>query len=170
MNSTMKVRRASTMDWQQIVSIYNHYIVHSVFNFEYEPYTVKTRLPWFELFQEESPYCLLVVVNAEDEVLAFGATTPFNPVAGYQTSLNMSLYCCPEWQGRGLGSLLLEALLEKGRLSLQGHRFYAGITVPNELSLKLFKKFGFIEVAHFSEVGYKFDRYWDVIWLEKKVV
>jgi phosphinothricin acetyltransferase len=43
----------------------------------------------------------------------------------------------------------------------------AGITIPNEASIKLHRKFGFTDVGVFTECGRKFDRYWDVVWMER---
>jgi phosphinothricin acetyltransferase len=47
------------------------------------------------------------------------------------------------------------------------HRALAGIAQPNEASVALHRRFGFHLVAHFSEQGRKFDRYWDVDWYER---
>ncbi len=49
------------------------------------------------------------------------------------------------------------------------HRAYAGIAIPNEGSFALHRKFGFTEVGTFREVGRKFDKWWDVTWLERAI-
>jgi phosphinothricin acetyltransferase len=70
--------------------------------------------------------------------------------------------------GRGAGSRLYEGLFK----SLEGqdvHRAYAGIALPNPASIGLHERFGFKRVAHFTEQGRKFGRYWDVAWYEKPV-
>ena len=64
----------------------------------------------------------------------------------------------------------LGALYESLLKSLEGedvHRAYAGIALPNPASIALHEKFGFKRVAHFTEQGRKFGRYWDVAWFEK---
>ena len=160
------IRHARTEDWEQIVSIYNHYILNTVFNFEYDAYTLQSRLPWFDQFQGNQPYRLLVGVNENNQVIGYAATTPFSAIAGYQTSVNISVYCHSQYTGIGLGSALVKALIEECKL-LKLHKIYAGITIPNHLSMKLFQKFNFIQVAHFKEVGHKFKQYWDVAWFEK---
>lgn len=166
MSSDFIIRPALPHDWDEIVLIYNHYILNSVFNFEYDAYTVQSRLSWFKQFENQIAYQLLVSCNKDNEVVGYAASTPFSQVAGYRTSANMSIYCHPEYINIGLGSRLLDALIEQGK-STQIHRMYAGITVPNNSSLQLFKKYGFIQAAYFKEVGYKFNQYWDVVWLEK---
>jgi phosphinothricin acetyltransferase len=49
------------------------------------------------------------------------------------------------------------------------HRAYAGIALPNPASIGLHERFGFKRVAHFTEQGRKFGRYWDVAWYEKPI-
>lgn len=167
MSSEFIIRPALSHDWDEIVLIYNHYILNTVFNFEYDIYTVQSRLSWFQQFQEQTAYQLLVCCNQKDnKVVGFAASTPFSPMAGYHTSINISIYFLPEYTNKGLGSKLLNTLLEHSK-STHIHNMYAGLTVPNYPSLQLFKKFGFIQVAYFKEVGYKFNKYWDVVWLEK---
>lgn len=72
----------------------------------------------------------------------------------------------PEAVGKGLGSLLYTHLFQV--LERQGlHRAMAGVTLPNDTSLALHRKFGFTEIGTEHEVGRKFDRYWDVVRLER---
>ncbi|KTC78105.1 GNAT family N-acetyltransferase [Legionella brunensis] len=162
-----KLREATLQDWPQILSIYNYYIVNTVFNFELQTYCLSSRAAWFENFQEGSPYQLLIIVDKQNTVIGYAATTPFNPVTGYHTSFNVSVYCHPEFIGLGLGTHLLNELIERNTYSSMAHRLYAGITIPNDSSMNLFQKFNFVKVAHFTDVGYKFDRYWDVVWFER---
>ncbi|KTD59595.1 N-acyltransferase YncA [Legionella santicrucis] len=164
-----QIRAATKNDWPQIVSIYNYYIVNSVFNFEQQVHSLKSLTLWFNNFLDGSPHQLLVGTNKQNIVIGYAATTPFSAIMGYQSSFNISIYCNPKYRGVGLGSYLLNELIERSKLISFAHRLYAGVTVSNDLSMNLFQKFGFIKVAHFTEVGYKFDRYWDVIWFEKRI-
>lgn len=166
MSGEFIIRPASPHDWNEIILIYNYYILNSVFNFEYEICTMESRLPWFQQFQNQTPYQLWVSCNKDNQVTGYAASTPFNLTAGYHTSVNISIYCHPEYINRGLGSKLLQTLIEQMQRN-NIHRMYAGITIPNYLSLQLFKKFGFMQAAYYHEVGYKFNQYWDVVWLEK---
>jgi len=78
----------------------------------------------------------------------------------------VSVYLDPQAGGQGLGSALYARLFD----ALKGedvHRALAGVTLPNDASLALHKRFGFEPVGTYSEVGRKFDRYWDVMWIEK---
>ena len=49
------------------------------------------------------------------------------------------------------------------------HRAYGGVALPNPASIALHERFGYKQVATYTEVGFKFDRYWDVIWFEKEL-
>jgi len=91
---------------------------------------------------------------------------PMTMDARYDTSIETSVYLVPESVGRGAGSRLYEELFK----ALEGeavHRAYAGIALPNPASIALHERFGFKRVAHFTEQGRKFERYWDVAWYEK---
>jgi len=168
MTEEITIRPALRQDWEQIVEIYNYYIVNTSYNFDYDVYTVQSRLSWFEQFQNQSVYQLLVGINESDQVVAYAATTPFGQNAGYHTSANISIYCHPDYIKAGLGSRLLERIIEQCK-STGIHNLYAGITVSNDSSMKLFRKYNFIQVAHFNEVGYKFNQFWDVVWYEKRM-
>ena len=88
--------------------------------------------------------------------------------AAYDPSVETTIYCAADATGKGIGSLMYEALFK----ALEGadvHRALAGITMPNDASVALHRRFGFEQVALFSEVGRKFDRYWDVMWMEKRM-
>ncbi|CEK11487.1 GNAT family N-acetyltransferase [Legionella hackeliae] len=164
-----QIRAATKNDWPQIVSIYNYYIVNSAFNFEQQVHSIESLASWFSNFLDGGPYQLLVGANKQGEIVGYATTTPFSAIIGYQSSFNISIYCEPKYKGRGIGSRLLNEIIDRSKLISFAHRLYAGITVSNDLSINLFQKFGFIKVAHFTEVGYKFDRYWDVIWFEKHI-
>lgn len=111
-----QIRAATKNDWQQIVSIYNYYVVNSAFNFEQQVHSLKSLTSWFKNFLDGSPYQLLVATNKQDIVLGYAATTPFSAIIGYQSSFNVSIYCKPEYRGIGLGTCLLNEIIEKSKL------------------------------------------------------
>jgi phosphinothricin acetyltransferase len=101
-----------------------------------------------------------------DAVLGYACTTPFKAKAAYETSVEISVYVAHDAHGQGVGRALYETLLP--RLEAEDlHRAYAGIAQPNDASMRLHQAFGFVEVSRLTEVGRKFDRYWDVHWLER---
>src|SRR5947208_4359595 len=94
--------------------------------------------------------------------------SPFVARAAYATLVETRVYCRPEETGQGLGAALYTRLFQE--LAGQDvHRAYAGISLPNEASVALHKRFGFELIGTFTEVGRKFGRYWDVAWFEKRL-
>jgi len=77
-----------------------------------------------------------------------------------------SIYCAPEATGRGIGAMMYQVLFDALK-NEDIHRMLAGITLPNDASIRLHRRFGFTEVGVFSENGRKLDRYWDVVWMQR---
>jgi phosphinothricin acetyltransferase len=105
------------------------------------------------------------VAEEDDVLLGFSSIGPFRKWEAYKFSVENSVYVSNEHRGKGVGKLLLQPLIDAAR-SLQLHTIVAGIDATNEASIALHKKFGFEEVAHFKEVGYKFGRWLDLKFLQ----
>ncbi len=162
------VRPAVSGDLERLNAIYNDYVVTSHCTFDLEPLSMDARREWFTHYGPAGPHRLFVAVigGYGGEVIGYATSSKFRVKPGYETSVETSIYLAPEATGLGVGSRLYGALFE----SLQGqdvHRAYAGIALPNPASIALHEKFGFKKVAHFTEQGRKFGRYWDVAWFEK---
>jgi phosphinothricin acetyltransferase len=161
----MIIRPAERRDLPALTLIYNHYIETTAFTFDIDPYTVETRTPWFLAFDGKRRQCL--VAETDRRVIGYGCSGEFKPKAAYSTSVEVSIYVAPEEHRLGVGSTLYERLF--AAITPNGvHRAYAGITLPNDPSIGLHRSFGFEQVARFDEVGFKFNRYWDVIWMERR--
>jgi len=161
----VEVRRATEHDLDTINDIYNHYVAGAHYTFDLEPMSSEARREWFTHYSEKGRHQLFVGV-IDGRVIGYASSSRFRDKAAYETSVETSIYVAPEAIGRGAGSRLYEELFR----SLEGedvHRAYAGIALPNPASVALHKRFGFKRVAHFSEQGRKFGRYWDVAWFEK---
>ena len=164
-SSHVDVRAATAEDLERVNDIANQYIRETHYNFELEAITIEQRREWFGHYADHGPHRLLVALS-DDVVIGFAGSGRYRPKPGYDTSVETSIYLAPEAVGRGAGSKLYEALFK----SLEHediHRAYAGIALPNPASIALHERFGFKRVAHFTEQGRKFDRYWDVAWYEK---
>jgi phosphinothricin acetyltransferase len=106
------------------------------------------------------------VAEEDLRVVGHAGTTRFRPKAGYDTTVESTIYCAPETLGKSVGTRLYTALFT----ALAGediHRIVAGYVPPNPASAALHERFGFKTIGVFSENGYKFNRYWDVCWLER---
>jgi phosphinothricin acetyltransferase len=110
-----------------------------------------------------------VVAEEDGLVIGYAGTTKFRVKPAYDTTVETTIYCSQEATGKGVGRMLYAALFE----ALAGeniNRIVAGYTLPNAASAKLHEHFGFKPVGIFSEVGFKFGRYWDVQWTEKAAI
>jgi phosphinothricin acetyltransferase len=152
-------------DLEALNDIYNHYVIETHFTFDVEPITIEARREWFSHYSSTGRHRLLVAVS-EGVVVGFACSSRFRPKPAYETSVEATIYLAAEAVGRGAGSKLYSELF-KSLGSEDVHRAYAGIALPNPASIALHERFGFKRVAHFTEQGRKFDRYWDVAWYEK---
>lgn len=162
-----QLRQALPEDLPALTELYNHYIRTSPVTFDLEPFSVAARRPWFEGFAAAGRHRLWVSEGAGG-VDGFACSRGFRPKAAYDTTVETTVYLAPDAVGRGLGRRLYEALFE----ALRGedvHLAVAGVTLPNDASLALHRRFGFESVGIFREVGYKFERYWDVQWFQKEL-
>jgi phosphinothricin acetyltransferase len=166
-NTKTEVRPATLEDLSAINDVYNQYVSEAHYTFDVEPMTEETRREWFTHYDTAGRYRVLVAVS-EGVVIGYASSSRFRHKPAYETSIETSVYLAPQSVGRGAGSRLYERLFK----ALEGedvHRAYAGIALPNPASIGLHERFGFKRVAHFTEQGRKFGRYWDVAWYEKPI-
>jgi len=152
-------------DLEALRRIYNHYVEHTPITFDVEVRSSEDRREWMSHYAESGRHRLLVA-ELGGAAVGYASSSPHRARAAYQTSVEVTVYLDPEHTGRGLGRSLYRALFD----ALAGedvHRVYAGITLPNPASEALHRGFGFRDIGVFHEVGRKFERYWDVLWLEK---
>ncbi len=161
------IRPGRAQDLPALVEIYNHYVRHTPITFDVEPYTVAQRRPWLESFADTGRYRLLVA-ERDGAVVGYSCTHRFRVKAAYDTSVESSVYLAPVAAGSGLGSALYTALFDLVR-DEDIHLVMAGITLPNDASIALHRRFGFESCGVMREVGRKFDRYWSVEWLQKRL-
>ena len=161
------MRAATHADLSALNDIDNQYVVETHYTFDVEPMSAEARGEWFTHYDSAGPYRVLVAVS-EGRIVGYASSSLLRPKPAYETSIETSVYLSPESVGRGAGSRLYEGLFK----ALEGediHRAYAGIALPNPASIALHERFGFKRVAHLTEQGRKFDRYWDVSWYEKPI-
>ena len=160
---TIVIRDAREADLAAMLAIYNDAVLTTTAVYDYKPRSSGQQAAWFKAKQEQG----LPVLAAEDGggVVGFASYGPFRPWPAYLHSVENSLYVAPEQRGRGIGTLLLPALIQ--RAAERGlHTMIAGVDATNEPSLRLHAKFGFERVAQFREVGWKFERWLDLAFLQ----
>ena len=160
------IRPGRPEDLAAIVSIYNHYVIHTAATFDLDPIYPGDRAEWIQAHLGPGPYRLLVAIDAADRVTGWATTSPFRPRAGYATTVESSVYVRPDQLGRGVGTRLYAALFDAIRVQ-PIERIVAGIALPNPASESLHHRFGFRRIGVFSRVGRKFGRFWDVAWFER---
>ena len=107
----------------------------------------------------------MFVAEDGNKIVGFSSIGPFRSWAAYKYSVENSVYVSAKERGKGIGKLLIPPLIEASK-KLGMHTIIAGIDAGNEASLTLHKSFGFEEVAHFKEVGWKFGRWLDLKFLQ----
>ena len=157
------IRDAREADLAAMLAIYNDAVLTTTAVYDYQPRSGEQQVAWFQAKQEQG----LPVLVAEDggAIAGFASYGPFRPWPAYLHSVENSLYVAPGQRGRGIGTALLPALIQ--RAAGRGlHTMIAGIDATNEASLRLHAKFGFERVAQFREVGWKFERWLDLAFLQ----
>lgn len=148
----------------QLLSIYNHYVIHTPITFDLVPLTLEQRRSWFDQHFVTPRHQLWVAEEAGD-VIGYASSHQFRVKAAYDSTVETTVYCHPNAVGRGLGTALYQALFD----ALRGEdiaSYVAAITLPNQPSVKLHDRFGFKPIGTLHRVGRKFDSYWDVGWFE----
>ena len=162
-NGDIRIREAVREDIPQMLEIYNEVILNTTAVYNYDPHTLEMRTEWFETKQQQG--FPVFVAQENNIILGFSTIGPFRAWQAYKYTVENSVYIKADCRGKGIGKLLMPPLIDAAkRLGL--HAIVAGIDATNDVSITLHKQFGFIEVAHFKEVGYKFDRWLDLKFLE----
>ncbi len=162
----MIIRTASLADLPQITEIQNYYILNTHITFDMQPVSPTQRAEWFRDHCDNHRHRMVVAEEGEGKILGYACTGTFRAKQAYETTVEVSVGCSPEATGRRIGSQLygvLFASLEDADV----HRVVAGIAQPNAASNALHERFGFVRVGTFTQVGRKFGKYWDVLWMEK---
>ena len=150
------IRKAQPTDSEAVGNIYNHYVKNTIITFEEEAVSVsemKNRitsasLPW-------------LVFEESEKILGYAFSGEWKSRCAYKYSVECSVYLDANCKGQGIGTQLYKELLHQLK-ELKYHTIIAGIALPNEDSIKFHEIFGFEKVAHFKNVGYKFDKFIDV--------
>ncbi|HKA89396.1 MAG TPA: GNAT family N-acetyltransferase [Haliangiales bacterium] len=159
----MDIRPATVADLAAIDDIYHHYVLSSTCTFQVEPGTPQERAAWFAAHGGAHP--VTVAVGGGD-VVGWGSLSRFHPRAAYRFTVENSVYVRADRHRRGIGRALLVDLIE--RAARAGHHaILASITADQDASIALHRSLGFEPVARLREIGFKFGRWLDVVYLER---
>ncbi len=157
------VRNATEEDLPAMLEIYNEIILNTLAVWHEEAHTLAMRKEWFALKKEQD--FPVLVAESQGIILGFATISTFRPWSGFRFTVENSVYVRPENRGQGVAKLLLPALIDAAK-QLNIHAIVAGIEATNDISIALHEKFGFIEVAHFKEVGFKFGKWMDLKFMQ----
>ncbi len=162
------LRPAVLADLPVINDIYNHYVLHSTCTYQDQPDTPAEREAWFHQHGERLPIKVAIDTADEHRVIGWGALSLFRTRSAYRWTVENSIYIHPAHHRKGIGAMILQdQLIDAQRLGY--HVVIAGIDAEQAPSLALHRKFGFIQTAHLPEVGFKFGRWLNVIYLQKTI-
>ncbi|QKQ43825.1 N-acetyltransferase family protein [Streptococcus sanguinis] len=161
----MNIRFARPSDAATLLAIYAPYVENTAITFEYEVPTIEDFATRIEKTLEKYPY---LVAEEDGLILGYAYASTYYARAAYDWAVELSVYVSQDARGKGVGSKLydkLEDLLEQ-----MGYmHFLACIALPNEASMALHRKRGYQQVAHFPKIGYKFECWHDIVWLQKSL-
>lgn len=159
------LRLATADDLPAILAIYNDVIATSTAVFALQPVDLADRRAWFEA-RLAGGYPVLVAVQ-EGQVRGFSSFGEFRGAwSGYRYSVEHSVHVHRDHRGRGLGKALVQGLFEPAR-ALGKHVMIGGIDAANVASIGMHESLGFERVAHFREVGHKFGRWLDLVFVQR---
>jgi phosphinothricin acetyltransferase len=152
------IRKVQPTDAKQICELYNYYITYTTITFEEETVTeeeiksrihrVTSKFPWF-------------VYEENKEIAGYAYLSEWRTRASYRYAAESTVYLNQKYMGKGIGSSLYRQLIEDSK-NLSLHCLIGGIALPNNASIALHEKLNFRKVAHFQQVGFKFNQWIDV--------
>jgi L-amino acid N-acyltransferase len=161
----MLIRAATQDDLPQILAIYNDVIATSTAVYADRPATLQDRAEWFAARTARN-YPVLVAIE-HDRVLGFSSFGDWRGAwSAYRHTIEHSVHVTAQRRGGGVGSRLVEALFPLAA-AMNMHVMVGGIDAANEGSLRFHERLGFQRVAHFKEVGHKFGRWLDLVFMQR---
>jgi len=154
----LTVRKATLADLGAITGIYNEAILKTVATFDTEPKTNAEQKSWFDHHGPRYP----ILVAEEDNLIAgWASLSQWSDRCAYSDTAEASLYVREEYQGKGIGRKLAEAIIEAGRKAGL-HTLIARIASENKASVHLSESIGYRHIGVMKECGRKFGRLLDI--------
>ncbi|MEZ4860105.1 MAG: N-acetyltransferase family protein [Caldilineaceae bacterium] len=158
------IRLVDEADAQAICHIYNYYVCNTFVTFEEEPVAPDEMA---QRIRATVPIFPWVVLENAGEIAGYAYASRWKTRSAYRYAAELTIYLAPTATGQGFGSRLYEHLIADLR-DRSLHCLIGGVALPNAASVALHEKFGFVKVAHFKQVGWKFNQridvaYWELI-------
>ena len=164
--SDLVLRPYRPEDIPAVTKIYGHYVRETVITFETEmPSETEMAERFGKLKALGHP---LIIAERAGEVMGYAYASFYRPRAAYRFTCENSIYLSKDVVGQGIGGRLLEALLDQCRTA-GFKQMIAVITAERANSIRLHEKLGFRKVAHYEAVGFKFDRWLDIVHMQRAI-
>ena len=167
---SIRIRNATLEDASQILKIYDYYVTYTAITFEYETPSLDEFRERMEKTMRRYPY---LVIEKDGDIQGYAYAGAFVGRAAYDWSCELTVYLAPDAQKCGMGRMIYEALEAKLR-KMGILNLYACIGYPETEDEYLTKNsaafhahLGFEQVGKFHQCGYKFGRWYHMIWMEK---
>lgn len=158
LTSSGHIRPVCEADAATLCAIYNPYVRDTVISFEYEPVSEAQMAQRIREYTALYPW---LVSEVDGQAVAYAYASRWRTRAAYDQTLESTIYVDRAYTGRGLAKPLYLALLHELR-AREIHAVVGCIALPNDASVAIHEKCGFVKVAHFPQVGRKFGRWVDV--------
>ena len=161
----MIIRNAETHDLPQILAIYNEVIATSTAVYATEPASLEDRTDWYGQ-RRRAGFPVLAAAEG-DSILGFSSFGEFRGAwSGYRYSVEHSVHVRADARGKNVGRLLVEALFPIAA-GLDKHLMIGAVDAANGGSIRFHERLGFERVGHFKEVGHKFGRWLDLVFMQR---
>lgn len=166
----IEIRDAKITDAKRLLEIYDYYVRNTAITFEYDTPSLEEFVSRMENIMKSYPY---LVIERDGRIEGYTYAGVFKNRAAYDWSCETTIYIDHETRKNGMGRMLYEALEERVK-DMGILNMYACIGYPEsedeyltKNSAEFHEHMGFIKVGQFHQCGYKFDRWYDMIWMEK---
>jgi phosphinothricin acetyltransferase len=163
MTEEVIIRHATEHDLIAINGIYNEAVVNTIASFDIEEKSIEFRQNWYNNRMKDRH--VVIVCEVDKEIRGWASLNQWSDRAAYNGTVENSVYIYSKYHGRGYGSMLMKRLVEMAR-EIGFHTILSRIADGNQISIKLHEKYGFNIVGVTKEVGFKFDRYIDVVMMQ----
>lgn len=163
MQTEIYLRPANSKDAYQILQIMNDAILNSTAIYDYQPRDAHYVSNW--LVQQLKDHMPVIVAVQDGKCIGYGSYARFRPKDGYLYCVEHSIYVSQGSRGSGVGKRLLQVLVA-GATQCGFHTMIAGIDADNKKSIQFHEKAGFIQAGYLKEVGFKFDRWLDLVFMQ----
>lgn len=160
-----RLRPFQWSDVPAITAIYRHYVYNSVATFDLEAPGESFMADKFGHIQDLG-HPIVMAEGADGTLLGYSYASVYRPRPAYRFTCENSVYCAPGAQGRGLGSAMLGEVISQSR-AFGFKQMIAVITAEGTGSIRLHEKLGFRHIGRHEALGFKFDRWLDIVHMQK---